>query len=87
FGDLLPVLGYAVILAVISAGYTILGGLRAVAVMDTYSGIGILGLALLIVFLALAAVDFDPTHTALSPRARQKSMERDKAEPCTRGYC
>jgi len=27
--------------------------------MDTYSGIGILGLALLIVFLALAAVDFD----------------------------
>lgn len=59
FGDLLPVLGYAAILAVISAGYTILGGLRAVAVMDTYSGIGILGLALLIVFLALAAVDFD----------------------------
>ncbi|MEL6737641.1 MAG: SLC5 family protein, partial [Pseudomonadota bacterium] len=41
------------------AGYTILGGLRAVAVMDTYSGAGILGLALLIVVLALAAVDFD----------------------------
>lgn len=59
FGNLLPVLGYAAILAVISAGYTILGGLRAVAVMDTYSGVGILGLALLIVVLALAAVDFD----------------------------
>ncbi|MEO0871072.1 MAG: SLC5 family protein, partial [Pseudomonadota bacterium] len=59
FGDLMPVLGYAAVLAVISAGYTILGGLRAVAVMDTYSGAGILGLALLIVVLALAAVDFD----------------------------
>ncbi|MEM6857529.1 MAG: SLC5 family protein [Pseudomonadota bacterium] len=59
FGDLMPVLGYAAVLAVISAGYTITGGLRAVAVMDTYSGAGILGLALLIVVLALAAVDFD----------------------------
>ncbi|MDJ0979211.1 MAG: SLC5 family protein [Erythrobacter sp.] len=59
FGDNLPILFFAAILAVVSAGYTIFGGLRAVAVMDTYSGVGILGLALLIVFLALAAVDFD----------------------------
>ncbi len=59
FGDAVPVLFYAGVLAVISAGYTILGGLRAVAVMDTYSGAGILGLALLIVFLALAAIGFD----------------------------
>ncbi|NQX95256.1 MAG: SLC5 family protein, partial [Erythrobacter sp.] len=59
FGDNLPVLFFAAILAVVASTYTIFGGLRAVAVMDTYSGVGILGLALLIVFLALAAVDFD----------------------------
>ena len=50
---------FGVILAVISAAYTIFGGLRAVAVMDTYSGVGILGLALLIVVLALSQVNFD----------------------------
>ena len=61
FGDQLPVLFFAALLAVISAAYTIFGGLRAVAVMDTYSGIGILGLAMLIVVLALAAVDWNIT--------------------------
>ncbi len=59
FGDELPVLFFAAILALVASAYTIFGGLRAVAVMDTYSGVGILGLALLIVFLGLAAVDFD----------------------------
>jgi len=59
FGEQFSVLFFAAILAVIASAYTIFGGLRAVAVMDTYSGVGILGLALLIVFLALAAVDFD----------------------------
>lgn len=59
FGDVLPLLGFAALLAVIGAAYTIFGGLRAVAVMDTFSGVGVLGLALLIVVLALAAVDFD----------------------------
>lgn len=59
FGGGLPIIAFSAILAVIAAAYTIFGGLRAVAVMDTYSGIGVLGLALLIVFLALAAVDFD----------------------------
>ncbi len=59
FGAEIPLLAFAVPLAVISAAYTMLGGLKAVAVMDTYSGIGVLGLALLIVILALAAVDFD----------------------------
>jgi len=59
FGDAVPLLGFAAILAAISAGYTIFGGLRAVAVMDTYSGVGILGLAMLIVVLGLAAVDWD----------------------------
>jgi len=59
FGEGVPLLVFATILAVISAAYAIFGGLRAVAVMDTWSGIGILGLALLIVVLGLAAVDWD----------------------------
>jgi SSS family solute:Na+ symporter len=59
FGPAIPLLGFAAMLAIVSAAYTIFGGLKAVAVMDTYSGVGVLGLALLIVVLALAAVDFD----------------------------
>ena len=59
FGQGVPLLVFATILAVISAGYAVFGGLRAVAVMDTYSGVGILGLAMLIVVLGLAAVDWD----------------------------
>ena len=59
FGTDISLIYFAIVLAIISAAYTILGGLRAVAVMDTYSGIGVLGLAMLIVLLALAAVDFD----------------------------
>ena len=59
FGTELPLIFFASLLAAVSAAYTIFGGLRAVAVMDTFSGIGVLGLALVIVFLALAAVDFD----------------------------
>ncbi|MEM9938716.1 MAG: SLC5 family protein [Pseudomonadota bacterium] len=49
----------AVAFAVIGALYAILGGLRAVAISDTYSGVLILTLALLVVFLALQAIDFD----------------------------
>jgi SSS family solute:Na+ symporter len=59
FGTAIPLLGFAAALAAISAAYTMFGGLKAVAIMDTYSGVGVLGLALVIVFLALAAVDFD----------------------------
>lgn len=50
---------FAVPMAMIAAAYTIFGGLRAVAVMDTFSGIGVLGIAVLVVVLALRAVDFD----------------------------
>ncbi len=59
FGGGIPLLAFAAILAVISATYTIMGGLRAVAVMDTYSGFGVLAIAVLIVVLALAAVQYD----------------------------
>ena len=51
----------SVILASVGAAYAIFGGLRAVAVSDTYSGVLILGLALLVVYLALKAIDFDLT--------------------------
>ncbi|WP_298301834.1 SLC5 family protein [uncultured Erythrobacter sp.] len=49
----------ASVFAIVGAAYAILGGLRAVAVLDTYSGIGILGLALVVVFLAVQAIGFD----------------------------
>ena len=59
FGTDISVVAIATIFAIVGAAYAILGGLRAVAVLDTYSGVGILGLALIVVFLALAAVNFD----------------------------
>ena len=49
----------AAIFAAVGAAYAILGGLRAVAVSDTYSGVGILIMSVLVVFLALQAIDFD----------------------------
>jgi solute:Na+ symporter, SSS family len=61
FGTNYSLLVYAAPMAIIAAAYTITGGLRAVAVMDTYSGIGLLSIALLVVFLALSAVNFDIT--------------------------
>ena len=54
-----PLWWFAAPMAVIAAMYTILGGLKAVAVMDTISGIGVLAIALLVVFLALNEVGWD----------------------------
>lgn len=54
-----PLMVIAVFFAIVGAAYAILGGLRAVAVSDTFSGVGLLSLALVVVFLALRAVDFD----------------------------
>lgn len=59
FGVEIPVIAIAAIFAAVGAAYAILGGLRAIAVLDTYAGIGILVLALAVVFLALQAVNFD----------------------------
>ena len=59
FGVDWPLFYFAAPMAIIAAVYTITGGLKAVAVMDTFSGIGVLAIALLVVVLALAAVDFD----------------------------
>ena len=49
----------AVTFAIVGALYAILGGLRAVAVSDTYSGVLILSLAVLVVILALNAINWD----------------------------
>ena len=49
----------AITFAIVGALYAILGGLRAVAVSDTYSGVLILALALLVVILALNAINWD----------------------------
>jgi len=43
----------------VGAAYAVFGGLRAVAVSDTYSGVLILSLALVVVYLALQAINFD----------------------------
>ena len=59
FGSHVPIIVFAAILGIVAAAYTITGGLRAVAVMETYAGVGVLAIAVLIVNLALAAVDYD----------------------------
>jgi SSS family solute:Na+ symporter len=59
FGVEWSLIWFAAPMAIIAALYTISGGLRAVAVMDTFSGIGVLAIAFLIVILALQAIEFD----------------------------
>jgi SSS family solute:Na+ symporter len=49
----------AVAFAAVGAMYAIFGGLRAVAVSDTYSGVLLLIMALVVVFVALQAIDYD----------------------------
>ncbi|MBX2858968.1 MAG: SLC5 family protein [Cellvibrionaceae bacterium] len=55
----LPLMTIAVAFALAGAAYAVLGGLRAVAVSDAYSGILLLSLGMLVVFLSLNAIDFD----------------------------
>jgi SSS family solute:Na+ symporter len=59
FGLDVPILLIAAILAVAGSAFAILGGLRAVAVADTYSGVLLLSMGTLVVFLALAAIGWD----------------------------
>lgn len=47
--------------ALVGAAYAIFGGLRAVAVSDTFSGVLLLTMAIAVVVLALKAIDFDLT--------------------------
>jgi len=59
FGVEMPLVLIAAAMALLGGAYAIGGGLRAVAVYDTISGIGVLAMALLVVVLAMAAIDFD----------------------------
>jgi SSS family solute:Na+ symporter len=61
--------------AIIGALYAILGGLRAVAISDTYSGVLILSLALLVVFLAMQAINWDLSGV---PAERLDMFQGDK---------
>ena len=49
----------AALFALIGAAYAIFGGLRAVAISDTFSGVLLLAMAIIVVFLALNAINFD----------------------------
>ena len=59
FGIDAPVINVAAIFAIVGAMYAIFGGLRAVAVSDTYSGVILLVMAVLVVFLSLNAIDYN----------------------------
>jgi solute:Na+ symporter, SSS family len=59
FGVDVSLLVFAAPMAIIAAIYTMTGGLKAVAIVDTYSGIGMLAVALLVVVLALNAIGWD----------------------------
>jgi SSS family solute:Na+ symporter len=59
FGLEVPLLAIAAAMAILGAAYAIGGGLRAVAVYDTLAGVGVLGMAALVVFLSLKAINFD----------------------------
>ncbi|WP_439107640.1 SLC5 family protein [Congregibacter sp.] len=59
FGLDASTLTIACALAALGSSYAIFGGLRAVAVSDTLSGIGLLSLSLLVVWLSLDAINFD----------------------------
>jgi len=59
FGVDIPLIVIAAVMAVLGGAYAISGGLRAVAVYDTISGVGVLAMALLVMVLAMAAIDFD----------------------------
>lgn len=57
-----PLIVIAAVTAVVGAAYSIVGGLRAVAVSDTWCGVLVFGMALLVAFLALDAVDWSFSH-------------------------
>lgn len=61
FGVEAPIILIAIAFAVVGAAYAVFGGLRAVAISDAYSGVLLLGLGMLVVLLALNAIDFDFT--------------------------
>ena len=58
-GIKLDLVTIAAAFAIFGAAYAVIGGLRAVAVSDTYGGVLVLAMGLLVVVLSLMAIDFD----------------------------
>lgn len=58
-GTEVSMLTIAILFALVGAAYSVLGGLRAVAVSDTYGGVLVLAMGLLIVFLSIHAINYD----------------------------
>ena len=59
FNPGLSIFQIAIGFAIVGLAYAFFGGLRAIAISDTYNGVGLLVLGLTVTVLALAAVDFD----------------------------
>lgn len=60
FGSIDPMIFVlSLVIAMIGAAYAIFGGLRAVAISDTFSGVLLLCLALFVTYIALKAINFD----------------------------
>ncbi len=59
FGLDAPLIALAAGVAAVGAAYAIGGGLRAVAISDTYTGVVVLGMAMLVTVLSLNAVHWD----------------------------
>ncbi len=59
FGLQTPIIVLSAGIAAVGAAYAIFGGLRAVAISDTYAGVIVLGMALLVTVLSLNAIDWD----------------------------
>ena len=59
FGLSVPTLALAAAFGIGGSLYAVFGGLRAVAVTDTFSGVLLLGMCMLVVVLSLKAVGFD----------------------------
>jgi solute:Na+ symporter, SSS family len=59
FGLHVPIPLIAAILALAGSAFAVFGGLRAVAISDTYSGVLLLGMGTAVVFLSLAAIGWN----------------------------
>lgn len=59
FGLQIPLLLIATLTAIVGAAYAVFGGLRAVAISDTYSGVLLFAMALLVAFLGLQRIGWD----------------------------
>jgi len=74
--------------AVVGAIYAIFGGLRAVAISDTYCGVIVLGLGGALVFFALNAINWD--FSGIPPERLQLFGDANAPIPgrrCSRAWC